>query len=284
MLRTSPLAFVSTYITTKFEYRLITHPLQSYQIICRWRVESLVSDRIVGPSQFTLKKLTIWGSSWISLVGIKHRNVLNPVGEEGASCPSTTPLSNDFTPSAATIKSAFFTLPSASVTEPSSALAPTTQEFSSSLTSGHSSHSLLVVRRSSSLCKSTLWTVISGAPYCFSAPSRSIRFIFSKVVASKVSQAVTWQPRALSKEKPSLESTRVPFGESTSAAPTSAANLDFSRTVIEWPAWRRATAAQRPAMPAPTTMMFSDMPLFQTEQVLNEAGLANKLIMKLKWI
>ncbi len=67
------------------------------------------------------------------------------------------------------------------------------------------------------------------------------------------------QPRALEKEKPSLESTRVPLEESTSAAPISAANWDFSKIVTEWPAWRRATAAERPAMPAPTMMMSKGM-------------------------
>ena len=30
-------------------------------------------------------------------------------------------------------------------------------------------------------------------------------------------------------------------------------------TVTEWPACRRETATQRPAIPAPTTMMFSGM-------------------------
>ena len=35
----------------------------------------------------------------------------------------------------------------------------------------------------------------------------------------------------------------------------------FLLTVTAWPAWRKETAAQRPAMPAPTTMIFRVIPL-----------------------
>jgi hypothetical protein len=111
-------------------------------------------------------------------------------------------------------------------TVPCSSFTPTTLEPRHSVT-GFSLPSFASLNNS--LCRSTRCTAMKAAPYFSSASPKSKQDIGSRFMPSTDSQTCNFCARAFSNENPRLESTRVPLGETASAAPIWAAKDDFSK-------------------------------------------------------
>lgn len=211
----------------------VTYPRQRYHTIWRSLTLSFSSMIIVKPWPLASSNGVNLGSSSSFLVSIKNRNALKPLGDGGLiSSFTTTSRKAEWSPSAATMRSAVWHEPSFKVIDPSGE-PPTTCAPSRRVTGFEPAASSLVAIRRSSLCKSTRCTDQQEAPNFSSAMLKSTRFTRFKESPRIVSHWNALQARARSKENPRLLRTRTPFGAKESAAPTSPVKADFSKIYKE---------------------------------------------------
>ena len=176
----------------------------------------------------------------------------------------------EWIPSAPTIRSALCLVPSLSSKDPSE-LSMLSTAVANLIEMGFPSPSDASLK--SSLWRSIRCTDMNAKPYLAAQSLKSKDDNGFKVRPSTDSQEDSGQILARSKENPRDERTQDPLGVRPSAAPVSVKNRDFSKilswvsstccvsadystpTFTEWPACRKATAAQRPPIPAPTIAM-----------------------------